>query len=577
MDDAAEDDIVGARSMLAPSLADELAVPEQNAPDHLSARPFAFASSPEYKPARSRGVLALPPGTHPGAPRAEGNGDRAASVSGDGETCPPRTDLAHPIRLDADVSLADAFVEAANAAPAGTHRWEAWYGDGPGVGASVAERFRVSPRAADGVLPDASAFSPLRLPAPALDGGKAADVEGSFARRSRNADVALAARFDAMVSGRPAPANALPGAGAPASPSTLSRDTADSRDANSGSGSVGKTALKAGSREGREAASEALALALVPAEAAPATYPLAALPDVDAADVDAVAARVAAAYKAVASAYLGAPADAPDPDAGEAAAALASKAAAAFARALRRGEGGGEGGDEIAAASSAATTKRACDLATRALCVTAKDLRASHSGIAGAAAKAAKRREHLLQAHLRLACAALAPAPPSPSASAKLAKTVAKLVGAVTFLLTPVGAEGVRRFVDRELAPRYAGENVTRNSKLIAAVRAELGVEAGSAAAEGKGKVPEGHKTQGGDEEAPSTELAAPSAPLVAAEGVVATVVERRLLGAVTLVRLRLASGEVVAARLPGAVRLVPGEQVGIAVDQAQAFVFPAV
>lgn len=399
VDDAAEDDIVGARSMLAPSLADELAA---DAPDHLSARPFAFASSPEYKPARSRGVLALPPGTHPGAPRAEGNGDRAASVSGDGETCPPRTDLAHPIRLDADVSLADAFVEAANAAPAGTHRWEAWYGDGPGVGASVAERFRVSPRAADGVLPDASAFSPLRLPAPALDGGKAADVEGSFARRSRNADVALAARFDAMVSGRPAPANALPGAGAPASPSTLSRDTADSGDADSGSGSVGKTALKAGSREGREAASEALALALVPAEAAPATYPLAALPDVDAADVDAVAARVAAAYKAVASAYLGAPADAPDPDAGEAAAALASKAAAAFARALRRGEGGGEGGDEIAAASSAATTKRACDLATRALCVTAKDLRASHSGIAGAAAKAAKRREHLLQAHLRL-------------------------------------------------------------------------------------------------------------------------------------------------------------------------------
>ena len=112
--------------------------------------------------------------------------------------------------------------------------------------------------------------------------------------------------------------------------------------------------------------------------------------------------------------------------------------------------------------------------------MTAKDLRASHSGVAGAAAKAAKRREHLLQAHLRLACAALAPAPPSPSASAKLAKTVAKLVGAVTFLLTPVGAEGVRRFVDRELAPRYAAENGSRNSKLIAAVRAELGVGAGA-------------------------------------------------------------------------------------------------
>ena len=489
-----EDDIVGARPMLAPSLADALAA---DAPDHLAARPFAFASSPEYKPARSRGVLALPPGTHPGGSNpAEGNGDRAASVSGGGETFSPRTDLARPIRLDADVSLADAFAEAANAAPAGTHRWEAWYGDGPGVGASVAERFRVYPRTADssGVLPDASAFSPLRLPAPAVL--KTADVEGSFARveGSRNADAELAARFDAMVSGRPAPSNALPGADAPASPSTLSRDAADSGDADSGSGSVGKTVLnRGGSREGREAASDTLALALVPAEAAPATYPLA-VPDVDAADVDAVAARVAAAYAAVASACLGAPADAPDPDAGEAAAALASKAAAAFACALRRGEGGGEGGDEIAAASSAAT-KRACDLATRALCVTAKDLRASHSGVAGAAAKAAKRREHLLQAHLRLACAALAPAPPSPSASAKLAKTVAKLVGAVTFLLTPVGAEGVRRFVDRELAPRYAAENGSRNSKLIAAVRAELGVGAG-ADADAAGATP--HAQRGG-------------------------------------------------------------------------------
>ena len=455
MEKVEEDDIVGARPMLAPSLADALAA---DAPDHLAARPFAFASSPEYKPARSRGVLALPPGTHPGGSNpAEGNGDRAASVSGGGETFSPRTDLARPIRLDADVSLADAFAEAANAAPAGTHRWEAWYGDGPGVGASVAERFRVYPRTADssGVLPDASAFSPLRLPAPAVL--KTADVEGSFARveGSRNADAELAARFDAMVSGRPAPSNALPGADAPASPSTLSRDAADSGDADSGSGSVGKTLLnRGGSREGREAASDTLALALVPAEAAPATYPLA-VPDVE---PRRTSTRCAARSRRRTRRWRRVPRrprGRARPRRRRAAAALASKAAAAFACALRRGEGGGEGGDEIAAASSAAT-KRACDLATRALCVTAKDLRASHSGVAGAAAKAAKRREHLLQAHLRLACAALAPAPPSPSASAKLAKTVAKLVGAVTFLLTPVGAEGVRRFVDRELAPRYA-------------------------------------------------------------------------------------------------------------------------
>jgi len=57
--------------------------------------------------------------------------------------------------------------------------------------------------------------------------------------------------------------------------------------------------------------------------------------------------------------------------------------------------------------------------------------------------------------------------------------------------------------------------------------------------------------------------------------GIGATVVERRLLGAVTLVRLRLADGGAATARLPGAVPLAAGERVGLAVDPAQAFVFP--
>ena len=162
-----EDDIVGARPMLAPSLADALAA---DAPTTRGAS-FRVRVFPEYKPARSRGVLALPPGTHPGGSNpAEGNGDRAASASGGGETFSPRTDLARR-SASTRTSLADAFAEAANAAPAGTHRWEAWYGDGPGAGASVAERFRVYPRTADssGVLPDLSAAvfcrsdSPRRL------------------------------------------------------------------------------------------------------------------------------------------------------------------------------------------------------------------------------------------------------------------------------------------------------------------------------------------------------------------------------------------------------------------------------
>ena len=500
-EDAFSDDAVGTRPAAALGDDSGFSKPE----DHLAARPFAFASSPEYKPVWSRELVsALPFGIEPGAVKEDvfrEEGDRAAgdSVSGGGET-----------RVE-DVSLADAFAEAANAAPAGTHRWETWYGDGPGVGAFVLKQMasRASRRAA---APPGLPFS-----APCLDG--AAENETTI---KKNADAALAARFDAMVRGLPAPANP-PALGVSASPSG-SRDARSASDTDS---------FASASRDGEKetdaagtgiepvqttAVDSALvqpgALALVPAETFPATKKVVDVDvDVDfatapssfafldallsaptlrlsgslATNVELVSARVSEAYASAAEACFAVPPDAPDPDAGEVASLLAAKAADAFERAVDLDRVSDpvspRADDDVTDAHAAATRKRrACELATRALCRTAKDLRAKHAGVSGAGAKAKKRREHLLQAHLRFACASLAArahAPPSPSASAKLAKTVAKLVGAVTFLLTPVGVEGVRRFVDRELAPRYAGQET---AKMLAAARAELGVGAADAA-----------------------------------------------------------------------------------------------
>ncbi len=499
-EDAFSDDAVGTR--LAAALGDDSGFSKPE--DHLAARPFAFASSPEYKPVWSRELVsALPPAIEPGAVNEDvfrEEGDRAAgdSVSGGGET-----------RVE-DVSLADAFAEAANAAPAGTHRWETWYGDGPGVGAFVLKQ--MASRAAR------RATGPPGLPELAcLDG--AAEKEHTI-KKKKNADAALAARFDAMVRGLPAPANP-PALGVSASPSG-SRDARSASDTDSFAsasrdGEKETDSVRAGNEPVQAVAVDSAlvqpgALALVPAETFPAnkkdvdvdvnsatrpssfafldallSAPTLRLSGSTETNVELVSARVSEAYASAAEACFAVPPDAPDPDAGEVASLLAAKAADAFERAVDLDRVSDpvspRADDDVADAHAAATRKRrACELATRALCRTAKDLRAKHAGVSGAGAKAKKRREHLLQAHLRFACASLAAradAPPSPSASAKLAKTVAKLVGAVTFLLTPVGVEGVRRFVDRELAPRYAGQET---AKMLAAARAELGVGAADAA-----------------------------------------------------------------------------------------------
>ena len=117
---------------------------------------------------------------------------------------------------------------------------------------------------------------------------------------------------------------------------------------------------------------------------------------------------------------------------------------------------------------------------TRALCVTARTSALPLGRRRGASVRRPA-REHLLQAHLRLACAALAPAPPSPSRVGE-ARENRRQARRRRDVPADAGrrAEGVRRSSKREPAPRHAAEKRFANSKLIAAVRAELGVGAGA-------------------------------------------------------------------------------------------------
>ena len=92
------------------------------------------------------------------------------------------------------------------------------------------------------------------------------------------------------------------------------------------------------------------------------------------------------AYASAAEACFAVPPDAPDPDAGEVASLLAATAADAFERAVDLDRVSDpvspRADDDVADAHAAATRKRrACELATRALCRTAKDLRAKHAEV----------------------------------------------------------------------------------------------------------------------------------------------------------------------------------------------------
>ena len=125
------------------------------------------------------------------------------------------------------------------------------------------------------------------------------------------------------------------------------------------------------------------------------------------------------------------------------------RAASAFRRVLPP-----SGRDDERAAAAADETERA-------LCKQAKDLQRAH-GTGGC--KARKRREHVLQAHARVACAALRVAAAGGDETAaltkarttKIAKAAAKALLGVTFLLTPVGEAGLRALMEETFAPRYA-------------------------------------------------------------------------------------------------------------------------
>ena len=187
-----------------------------------------------------------------------------------------------------------------------------------------------------------------------------------------------------------------------------------------------------------------------------------------------------AAYAHAAASLRGGAGD-PDPDLGS----MADSLARPTANALWLVRGGWSAGGILL--SPEASWEEVMDATEKALCVSAKDLQATHRG---GGCKAGKRREHTLQAHLRLACAALRCSPPGsrPSTSAgrpeaeaqvlgakrlgKIAKEAAKLVKAVTFLLVPVGTAGLLALVEDDLAPRYAATL----PRTLARVRAELGL-----------------------------------------------------------------------------------------------------
>ena len=170
------------------------------------------------------------------------------------------------------------------------------------------------------------------------------------------------------------------------------------------------------------------------------------------------------------------PADAPDPDLGAAAESLVIRAASAFRRVLPP-----SGRDDERAAAAADETERA-------LCKQAKDLQRAH-GTGGC--KARKRREHVLQAHARVACAALRVAAAGGDETAaltkarttKIAKAAAKALLGVTFLLTPVGEAGLRALMEETFAPRYAATM----PRLTARIKAELGVGGGDGDGAGAG------------------------------------------------------------------------------------------
>ena len=350
------------------------------------------------------------------------------------------------------VALASALFDAAASAPRGTHRWERWFGDAPRATGrfgdalvALADRRRGRIGADADADADAKTKTKTKSKSKSKSGGRSSgadaledDPVGGVPRlpapnAPKEDDSELASRFAAMVAGVP-------------------------RDASAGANGV------AGARDDVDDASESSDGSALSDEG-----------DLFDACADADATRAAAetAYGDALADIFDVPAEDPDPDLGAAAESLATRASAAFRRVSRRSGRDDEKAEAAIAAAAAEETERA-------LCKRAKDLQREHRA---GGCKAAKRREHVLQAHARVACAALRVAAAGGDEAAaltkarmtKIAKATAKALLGVTFLLTPVGEAGLRALVEEAFAPRYAATM----PRLMARIKAELGVGGG--------------------------------------------------------------------------------------------------
>ena len=405
-------------------------------------RPFAFASSPEYKPTRAQTLTVHEKPTEP--PKAQ------------------------------EKALPDCVLSAAQAAAPGVHRWERWYGDGPGVELNLAMKIT----------------STLKVQENASDVLCFRDVSNNDASNSqhpKNQTSVLQERFSAMLAGRPVNPGVLQ---AVEDNSKNSSSLMDSEN----EGSVSDAAMDVNNdndMDELENVNDSTALTTVENTSYRSVFE-------NLADVEAVRSAATEAYNSVVADIFASSADEPDPDLGAAAAALANDVIAAFDKVLRSDIG----------TQKTKQKQTPHDLATKALCKTAKDLKPTHVST-GPDAKARKRREHLFQAHLRFCCLPSdgdkSESKVSNSSTTKISKNIGKVISAVTFLLTPVGLEGLTLFADRELTPRYGSGSVSR--RVLSGVRAELGV---SVAQKGDGN---GTDDKNGRETFGGTSVFSPTAP----------------------------------------------------------------
>ena len=310
--------------------------------------------------------------------------------------------------------LSAALAAAARAAPAGTHRWERWYGGGPerkSFGDSLAASIAGAPNGADVLSP-----GPLRLPGVGCDDERAVDGPSE-------SDAALDARFRAMVG---------------------DVGVADENPATPGAAENPNRAAREGRRR---------SIATAPTRAWVLD------------DLPAVLARARTEYDALFERYFAGN----DADPGNDAPAT-GRADPDFAR-LARSLAGDAVGSARAHLPPGGCSDDAVDAVEGELVMSQAQLEARHRA---GGCKSSKRREHAFQAHLSLSLHSLRASESDKRRTKKAAKHLAKVVNPLSFLLHPVGIQALHAFVEDELSPRYDGAV----PRLMSALRSNLGVGA---------------------------------------------------------------------------------------------------